>query len=75
MTEHLVALKTRLAHEIEYKARATKNSEIELRTVWIKQIENEIAAEIVFLAKKGVIIETSEENEMSDDELLAALEM
>jgi len=73
MTEHLVALQTRLSHENGYLAAAKSANEIALRTVWIAQIEKEIAAEIEFLAKKGIVIEATSNVEMSDDELLAEL--
>lgn len=64
-TSHLVALRTRLAHE---QARfAAEPSEI--RKVWIAGIEREIAHEEKFLG-----IEPADELlQMSDDELLAEL--
>jgi len=73
MTEHLIALQTRLSHENGYLAVAKSANEIALRKVWIFQIEKEIASEIEFLAKKGVVIEQASNIEMSDDELLAEL--
>jgi hypothetical protein len=72
-TSHLAALETRLSHERAYLAQATKSSEIELRKVWIAQIEREIAAEIAFLAKRGVIVRTDHADDISDDDLLASL--
>lgn len=53
-TTHYVALMTRLSNEKGYLALANKQSEIEMRTVWIKQIEKEIAQEAKFLKSKGV---------------------
>lgn len=61
--EHMIALQTRLAHEVERFA--TDRSEI--RKVWIAQIEKEITAEKKFLGLDSV------ECDMSDDELLAEL--
>lgn len=72
-TSHLVALETRLSHERAYLAKAVKTSEIELRTVWIAQIEREIAAEIAFLAKRGIIVQTATADDISDDDLLSEL--
>jgi hypothetical protein len=69
MTEHLVALHTRLSHERGYLAKAKTASERELRSVWISQIEKEITAERVFL---GMPPDEPLED-VSDDELLAAL--
>jgi hypothetical protein len=65
---HLNALQVRLSHERDYLAKAKTQKEIELRTVWIAQIEKEIANEYKFLG-----LEPAAEIEMSDDELLAAL--
>jgi hypothetical protein len=71
-TAHYAALMTRLSNEKIYLAAATKESEIELRSVWIKQIEKEIADELLFLESKGVKI-YSTETEMSDDDILNEL--
>lgn len=60
---HLDALELRLSNERVRLAAAKRSSEIELRTVWVAQIEKEIAAEKA----------RSTEVEMSDDELLAEL--
>ena len=68
MTDHLNELRHRLARESARLAAATKPREIEIRTVWVKQYKREIASEIAFLAKRDP------EPEMTDDELLAALE-
>ena len=67
MTAHLSALRLRLSHERGYLAVAKSDSERALRTVWISQIEREIAGELAFL---GTI---DEPVELSDDELLAEL--
>ena len=68
MNDHLNELRHRLDRETARLAAATKPREIEIRTVWVKQTEKEIAAEVAFLGKQGV------DPEMTDDELLAALE-
>ena len=66
-TTHLTALYTRLSNE---KSRyATDNSAH--RAVWIKQIEKEIANERAFLGMPA----DEPMPEMTDDEILAALEM
>lgn len=75
-TEHYTALMTRLSNGKAYLAAATKHSEIELRTVWIAQIEKEIAQEELFLKSKGIsVFQTlsSEVDNMSEDDLLAEL--
>ena len=74
-TSHLVALQQRLSHEQEYLAKAKGQKEIELRSVWVRQIEREIEDEIKFLAKNGYIVPTLDDifEEMDDDVLLAEL--
>ena len=67
-TTHLDALQTRLSHERARLAAARKPREIELRTVWIAQIEKEIAGE---MDRLGGSVETLPD--MTDDELLSAL--
>lgn len=62
---HLNALQHRLSNEQGYLAAAKTDGERNLRTVWIAQIEREIAAEYAHL---GITPCT-----MSDDELLAEL--
>ena len=59
--DHLNALELRLSHE---RARPVT----EIRKVWIAQIEKEIAGEKKFLGLQNVSA-----NEMTDDELMAAL--
>lgn len=66
-TSHLNALELRLSNERIRLANAKGETERQLRTVWIAQIEKEISAEQEFLT--GI----EGEAEMSDDELLAAL--
>jgi hypothetical protein len=68
-TTHLDALEARLSHERVRLAAAKTSGERELRTVWVRGIEKEIADERKFLG----ITDTPECDEMSDDELLAAL--
>lgn len=73
-TTHYAALMTRLSNEKGYLALATKESEIELRSVWIKQIEKEIAQEAEFLKSKGVdVYHSIEHNNLTEDELLNEL--
>lgn len=62
---HLNALQHRLSNEQGYLAAAKTDGERELRTMWVSQIEREIAAEYAHL---GITPCT-----MSDDELLAEL--
>ena len=52
---------------------ATANNawEIAARTVWVAQYEKQIADEIAFLTKRGIIEPTLDD--IDDDELLAAL--
>ena len=49
--------------------KAKKAREIEMRRVWVKQYEKEIAAEVALPAGKYV----ADEPDMTDDELLAEL--
>jgi len=65
---HLAALETRLSHERGYLAAAKAAGERALRSVWIAQIEKEIAGEKKFLG-----IDDADLPDMTDDELLAAL--
>ena len=68
-TDHLNELRHRLSRETARLATATKPREIEMRTVWVKQYEKEVANEILFLTARGI----SFEPEMTDDELIDAL--
>ena len=63
---HLFALELSLSHERGRLARARSVGERELRSVWVAQIEREIASERRFLG-------LGEPTELSDDELLAEL--
>lgn len=66
---HLHALYLRLSRERGYLAVAVSPRERELRSIWIAQIEKEIRCELAFLDKRDEPLPN-----MSDDELLAALE-
>lgn len=67
MTSHLNALQLRLSNERGYLARAKTENEKALRKVWIAQIEKEIAFEQTHTFSDSI-------SEMTDDELLQALE-
>lgn len=73
-TTHYAALMTRLSNEKGYLAVAKSQSEVELRSVWIKQIEKEIAQEAEFLKSKGVdVYHSTEDNNLTDEDLLNEL--
>lgn len=63
---HLSALELRLSNERVRLAAAKTAQECQLRKVWITHIEKEIDHEIEFIGKVA-------EDEMTDDELIAAL--
>ena len=63
--EHLNALMQNLSKEQERLNNAKSVNEVALRTVWVHQLQKEIAHEKEFLAIDDV--------EMSDEELLEAL--
>ena len=65
---HLNALRLRLSHEKGYLDSAKSEAEKALRSVWITQIEKEIAGELAFLG-----MTESDEFTLSDAELLARL--
>ena len=65
---HLDALEAGLSHERARLAQAKGEGERQLRTVWVAQLEKEVATERAFLG----LTECPEDN-MSDAELLAAL--
>ncbi len=69
-TTHLTALFTRLGNEKGYIRAAKSEGEIELRSVWVKQIQNEINAEEKFLGMSQTDWNASE---ISDEELMAEL--
>ncbi len=68
MANHLNALQLRLSHERARLTAAKGRAEIGLRTIWVAQIEKEIAREEMALGGQF------EHVELSDDELLRALE-
>ena len=75
MLDHLNAIDLRLSHERARLAAAEANgfhNVIAWREHNVRMIERERAAEIEFLAKRGITV--TEPETMSDDELLAALE-
>jgi hypothetical protein len=61
--DHLSMLQLRLSNERIRLSQATSKGEIELRKVWVKQMEKEVSGELEFLSV----------NEMSTDELLKEL--
>ena len=63
----------RLSHEKQYLKEAQTNNEIELRKVWIAQIEKELDQEVKLLGSKGVHIDLNPCLEMTVDELAAEL--
>lgn len=67
MSDHLSALQLRLSNERARLAAATRPGEIELRRVWVAQIEKEIEQERAYATPEARNIE------MSDDELLEQL--
>lgn len=74
-TEHYTSLMTNFSNEKKRLADAVNQSEIDLRSVWVKQLEKEIEHEVEFLSSKGVNVyaETNEVDSMSDDDLLNEL--
>lgn len=65
---HLDALQQRLRNENDYIANSTNAHEIQLRRVWILQIEKEIAEEYAHLGINPVVV-----CDLSNDELLKEL--
>lgn len=65
MHSHLDALELNLSNE-RIRFRSAIGKEKELRAVWVKQLEKEIAGEKEFLGLTDM-------DEISEDELLAAL--
>lgn len=74
-TEHYAALITRLGNEKEYLSVAKSADEKELRSIWIKQIEEEIADEEEFLKSKGINVYSisSDVDDISEDDLMKEL--
>lgn len=69
-TTHLTALISRLSSEKAALGRATKPSEIELRTVWVRQCQKEINGEEAFL---GMELTDWNAPELSATDLMAEL--
>lgn len=65
-TSHLIALISRLGNERARLDAAKTAKEVALRTVWVAQLEREVAAEERFLGMLPV-------EPISDDELMAEL--
>ena len=72
-TEHYTSLMTNLSNEKKRLADAVNQPEIDLRSVWVKQLEKEIEHEVEFLKSKVVDVYHNADNDMSDDDLLAEL--
>lgn len=74
-TEHYVALMTNLSNERQRLEQSASEAEYALRSVWVQQLEKEIAHEVEFLASKGINVYagTNEVDAMSDDDLLNEL--
>lgn len=70
---HLHALLARQSSEKSRLAEAKTEAEVELRTVWLQQIQMEIYKEYEFLGIQPDWNPEHTENEVSDDELLAEL--
>lgn len=71
-TQHLVALQANLSSEKGRLANAKTQKEIEIRKVFVSQLEKEIASEIAFLESKGVNLYASTDD-LSDDDILNEL--
>ena len=73
-TNHYVALMNNLSNEKKRLSEATTQAEIELRSVWVSQLEKELKSEEEFLASKGIsVYNSTHENEMSDDDIFNEL--
>lgn len=68
-TSHLVAIHERLSREKARLSEAKTTKERELRAVWVKQDERELAAELEFLGMSS----DASLSTLSDDDLLAEL--
>jgi hypothetical protein len=66
---HLHALSVGLSHERARLANARSDGERSFRQVWVKQYENEVAAEEKRIGVNSISIDEA----MSDDDLLAEL--
>lgn len=67
---HLDALQLRLSNERLRLVNAKTKKERELRSVWIKQIQQEVRGEVALLVNTAI---GAKSDEMSDDELITAL--
>ena len=66
-TSHLVAVHERLFHERSRLECAKTAQEVEIRSVWVKQLEREFENELKFLGM------SAEVDDIDDDELLGLL--
>lgn len=73
--EHYTALMAHLSNEKQRLSSATSKAEIELRSVWVAQLEKEITHEVKFLESQGVNLynDVNEVDSLSDDDLLNEL--
>ena len=70
---HLHSLELRLSNERMRLSEAASQSEKDLRSVWVKQLEKEIQGEIEFLASKGITLQKATTKDFDVDELLKEL--
>lgn len=70
---HLHSLELRLSNERMRLSEATSQSEKDLRSVWVKQLEKEIQGEIEFLASRGITVQKATIKDFDVDELLKEL--
>ena len=70
---HLHSLELRLSNERMRLSEATSQSEKDLRSVWVKQLEKEIRGEIEFLASRGITVQKATIKDFDVDELLKEL--
>ena len=70
---HLHSLELRLSNERMRLSEATSQSEKDLRSVWVKQLEKEIQGEIEFLASKGITVQKATIKDFDADALLKEL--
>ena len=71
MSEHLIALRTRLAHEKMRLDQSKNESERTMRGVWVRGIEREIASERKFLGDLQTIAHSIDT--MTDAELVSLI--
>jgi len=70
---HLHSLELRLSNERMRLSEATNQAEIDLRSVWVQQLEKEIQGEIEFLASKGITVQKATIKDFDADALLKEL--